>query len=449
MGYRAMKYVRAWTFIAAFLALSPALAQWQVPNHAVPQGRGSGVQGYGSAGPGAAGLPFVGNGPSADGSFQALGYAGGGTAATTQTTARNNIFPTPTRAGDVAYWSGTAWVTLAGNNSGSNCFGENASGLPSWVACSGGGTPGGTPGQIQYNNAGSFGGFTPGTGVQTALGVNIGSAGAFTTFNGAAGTPSSITLTNGTGLPTTGLTGTLQAAQEPAHTGDVANTAGSLALTIQPNAVTNAKQATMTANTIKANATSGAAVPADVAVSSCSGVQNFLQWLTNTGPQCGTAPSWTIASGTVSAQATTTITVSGSPNTIELFIEQLDVSSAGSDIWLRLNGDAAANYQFAYNIVGTAGTVSGAGAAAQGFCKVIPNVKAGFGARATVTLNAPLNVAITKHMTLRSANTDNTTATLSSLVGSCFWNSSAAITSVTILPSAGTASFLYQMVGYK
>lgn len=48
---------------------------------------------------------------------------------------------------------------------------------------------------------------TTGTGVITALGVNIGSAGAFVTFNGAGGTPSSITLTNGTGLPITGITG--------------------------------------------------------------------------------------------------------------------------------------------------------------------------------------------------------------------------------------------------
>ena len=47
-----------------------------------------------------------------------------------------------------------------------------------------------------------------GTGVATALGVNIGSAGATILFNGAAGTPSSITLTNGTGLPvSTGISG--------------------------------------------------------------------------------------------------------------------------------------------------------------------------------------------------------------------------------------------------
>lgn len=71
-----------------------------------------------------------------------------------------------------------------------------------------------------------------GTGIAAALGANIGSAGAPVTNGGAGGTPSSITLTHGTGLPTTGLTGTLQAAQEPAHTGDVTNTAGSLALSV-------------------------------------------------------------------------------------------------------------------------------------------------------------------------------------------------------------------------
>jgi hypothetical protein len=46
-----------------------------------------------------------------------------------------------------------------------------------------------------------------GSNVATALAVNVGSSGAFTTFNGAMGTPSSITLTNATGMPLSGVTG--------------------------------------------------------------------------------------------------------------------------------------------------------------------------------------------------------------------------------------------------
>lgn len=46
-----------------------------------------------------------------------------------------------------------------------------------------------------------------GTGVATALAVNIGSAGAPVLFNGAGGTPSSIVLTNATGLPAGSITG--------------------------------------------------------------------------------------------------------------------------------------------------------------------------------------------------------------------------------------------------
>lgn len=42
----------------------------------------------------------------------------------------------------------------------------------------------------------TWAGITPGTGVGTALAVNVGSAGAFVTFNGAGGTPSSLTGTN-------------------------------------------------------------------------------------------------------------------------------------------------------------------------------------------------------------------------------------------------------------
>ena len=61
---------------AMLLAASPAIAQWQTPNHSVPVGQGGGVTGFNSVGPAAADLPLVGNGTSADPSFRVLSNAG-------------------------------------------------------------------------------------------------------------------------------------------------------------------------------------------------------------------------------------------------------------------------------------------------------------------------------------------------------------------------------------
>lgn len=134
----------------------------------------------------------------------------------------------PALTGDVTTSAGAVATTLATVNANVGTFGSatqasqvtvNAKGLVTAAA------------NVTVTPAvGSITGL--GTGVAPALGQPIGSAGAPVLFNGAGGTPSSIMLTNGTGLPTTGLTGTLQAAQEPAHTGDVTNSAGSLALAL-------------------------------------------------------------------------------------------------------------------------------------------------------------------------------------------------------------------------
>ena len=90
------------------------------------------------------------------------------------------------------------------------------------------GIPGGSNGQIQYNNAGAFGGFT-------------------------AGGALSFSVPN---------------------------------FTLTPLAVTNAKLALMTQNTLKGAATS--TTPADLVAPSCSAARSALQWVTNNGLQCAT-----------------------------------------------------------------------------------------------------------------------------------------------------------------
>jgi hypothetical protein len=62
-----------------------------------------------------------------------LPIANGGCNGTTAATCLANIMPTPTRAGDIVYWNGSAWVSLAGNNAGNKVLQEDATGVPSWV----------------------------------------------------------------------------------------------------------------------------------------------------------------------------------------------------------------------------------------------------------------------------------------------------------------------------
>ena len=62
-----------------------------------------------------------------------LGLSLGGTGAITQQGAATAVFPAPTRPGDIAYWTGTSWATVQGNNTGSQVLTESSAGVPSWA----------------------------------------------------------------------------------------------------------------------------------------------------------------------------------------------------------------------------------------------------------------------------------------------------------------------------
>lgn len=127
-------------------------------------------------------------------------------------TARTNL-----GLGTLATQSGT----FSGTSSGTNTGDQDLSGLAvksaNLVDLSNHATARGNLGvaigtdvQAWDNDLTTFAGITPGTGIASALAANVGSAGAPVVFNGAGGTPSSLTLTNATGLPlSAGTTGNL------------------------------------------------------------------------------------------------------------------------------------------------------------------------------------------------------------------------------------------------
>jgi trimeric autotransporter adhesin len=118
------------------------------------------------------------------GSVTSVSFTGGLiTVATATTTPAFTVAGTP---GGIPYFSSAStWATSAALTANALMIGGGAGLAPATTAT--------------------------GTGVLTALGTNVGSAGAFVTFNGALGTPSSGTVTNLTGTASININGTVGA----------------------------------------------------------------------------------------------------------------------------------------------------------------------------------------------------------------------------------------------
>lgn len=198
----------------------------------------------------------------------------------------NNISPMTT-LGDIIYENATpSAVRLPGNTSATKQFltqtgNGSISAAPAWSSIVAGDVP-----TLNQNTTG------------TASNITASSNSTLTSL------PSLV-------LPTSQLSGTLAAAQFPALTGDVTNTAGSLATTISNSVVTNAKLADMAQSTIKGRAAgSGTGAPVDLTSTQATAILDlFTSTLQGLVPASGGGTTnFLRADGTFAAPSGTGIT---------------------------------------------------------------------------------------------------------------------------------------------
>ena len=159
----------------------------------------------------------------------------------------------------------------------------------------GGGTPGGSSGQIQYNNAGAFGGLA----VTGSGNVALATSPTLVTPN--LGTPSAVVLTNATGLPNASVIGlgtfaTANAATPPAIGGTTPAAGAFTTLSVSGNLTTNVTGSA--ASCLQAN-TSGVVSGTG---SACGG-----------GGSSGANPTGTVGLTAVNGVATTFLRSDGAP----------------------------------------------------------------------------------------------------------------------------------------
>ena len=197
----------------------------------------------------------------------------------------------------------------------------------------GGGTPGGSTTQVQYNNAGAFGGITGATTDGTAL----------TLVAPVLGTPASATLTNATGLPlTTGVTGTLPIANGGTNATDAATARTNLVVA-----------GTAVSNTFSANQIVEVTDNTNAALRITQlGTGNAILVEDSTNPD--STPFVVDGSGKVVVGYTAPITTSGSFSPLIQSVANAQTAGFGTSAWI--NSTAGGNVLFAKSRSGTIGT---------------------------------------------------------------------------------------------
>lgn len=188
---------------------------------------------------------------------------------------------------------------------------------------------------------------TFGTGVQTALGVNIGSAGAPVLFNGALGTPSSGTVTNLTGTASININGTVGATTPTTgvFTTLVAGSTTSLLLGTAGSAVGNIGFRNATSGTITLAPVTGALGTVTLTLPAATDTVAALA-----ATQTFTNKRITKRTGTTTSSATPTINT----NNVDFYsitAQTVDITSfttnlsgtptEGQTLWIAITGTAA------------------------------------------------------------------------------------------------------------